>query len=257
MVRMTPELLAKVDADRGDLDRSAWIRSLAAGSIEPSWMDQENVVYRLWGEEGDLLYVGVTAHLRERMWSHQAHKPWWDEVAAITVERHESRQDAERAEAKAILEEVPGKNRNGGSGRRPINLRFETALLVEVDRAARAAGITRTEFMEQACRHAVDEMELVGRVVRSGPARQAVVGARQSGKATAAAKAYAETPRPRASKAAERPHSVVTANRSAAGSKPLERREAGPKPGDCPHPVSRRIGDQCGACGSALPKGKR
>lgn len=44
------------------------------------------VVYRLFDEQGQLLYVGSTVHFGERMRNHACRTPWFSEVASISME---------------------------------------------------------------------------------------------------------------------------------------------------------------------------
>lgn len=67
-------------------------------------------VYRLFAKDGVLLYVGVTAHVAARFAQHEAGKYWWPQVAGKTVEWHDSRADALKAEAAAIVSESPVHN---------------------------------------------------------------------------------------------------------------------------------------------------
>lgn len=64
-------------------------------------------LYRLYADDGSLLYVGVTDDLRARLASHQRQKPWWPAVMRKTVTWYESRLAAEVAEANAISSESP------------------------------------------------------------------------------------------------------------------------------------------------------
>jgi predicted GIY-YIG superfamily endonuclease len=78
-------------------------------------------LYRIRGEAGILLYIGITNNPAIRWNAHQAAQPWWDELRSLTVEWHESRPEAEAAEKAAILAEQPKFNvtylKPGGLGR--------------------------------------------------------------------------------------------------------------------------------------------
>lgn len=63
-------------------------------------------VYRFFGDDGALLYVGVTNNLSTRFQAHQ-NKPWWPAATSSTIEAHGNRALALAAEAMAILEERP------------------------------------------------------------------------------------------------------------------------------------------------------
>lgn len=66
-------------------------------------------VYRFWGHDGTLLYVGITTRLEARFKSHQS-KPWWPQASHSTIETHPNRALALAAEATAILFESPRHN---------------------------------------------------------------------------------------------------------------------------------------------------
>jgi predicted GIY-YIG superfamily endonuclease len=61
-------------------------------------------LYRMYGHDGALLYVGITCDIGSRFTTHSADKPWWTEVARIEIEHYPTREAAlaaERAEIKA------------------------------------------------------------------------------------------------------------------------------------------------------------
>jgi predicted GIY-YIG superfamily endonuclease len=70
-------------------------------------------LYRLYGTDGTLLYVGITFDPGTRFWQHGARKEWWPEVTRNTVVWHRSRYEAHRAEAAAIEAERPLYNVRG------------------------------------------------------------------------------------------------------------------------------------------------
>lgn len=70
-----------------------------------------HALYRFYSDSGQLLYVGITNNPGARFSQHQADKPWWHDVAGISVEKHETRQDALAAEARAIEVERPLHNK--------------------------------------------------------------------------------------------------------------------------------------------------
>jgi len=74
-------------------------------------------VYRLYGESGALLYVGVTRNRKQRMASHRRTKVWWSEVdeARTTWVAHATAADASAAELSAILTEAPRYNSAGAT----------------------------------------------------------------------------------------------------------------------------------------------
>jgi hypothetical protein len=68
-------------------------------------------LYRHYGFDGKLLYVGVTRSTPTRWLEHNKRSTWVDEVAVITVDHYPTREAAEDAEAAAILAERPLFNR--------------------------------------------------------------------------------------------------------------------------------------------------
>ena len=64
-------------------------------------------LYRQFSKEGDLLYVGVSCRIPQRIKEHSKHSPWWDDVAKIDVEHFESRDAVLDAEKRAIQTESP------------------------------------------------------------------------------------------------------------------------------------------------------
>lgn len=72
--------------------------------------DAPTALYRLYSHAGDLLYVGITDHLKIRLTAHAKEKPWWPEVARKTVAWYPTKREAEDAEARAIRDEHPAHN---------------------------------------------------------------------------------------------------------------------------------------------------
>ena len=72
---------------------------------------QSHALYRFYSDSGQLLYVGITNNPGNRFSQHETDKPWWHEVAVISVEKHESRADALAAEVRAINVESPRYNK--------------------------------------------------------------------------------------------------------------------------------------------------
>ncbi|XVV35013.1 hypothetical protein ACQPXT_13595 [Streptomyces sp. CA-100214] len=71
-------------------------------------------VYRLWDDEGHLLYIGSAYDPEERCKRHRG-KPWWPLVARRTEEWHDSRAGAYGEELKQIRREEPPHNVMGTS----------------------------------------------------------------------------------------------------------------------------------------------
>lgn len=69
--------------------------------------DRPHALYRMYGPKGELLYVGITFGVVQRLRGHRGSQPWWPEVATIKLEHFANRQDALVAEAAAIKAERP------------------------------------------------------------------------------------------------------------------------------------------------------
>lgn len=67
-------------------------------------------LYRLFGDDEALLYIGIAANFGDRWQRHGRQQPWWPEVRRQTVEWHPDRDSAEDAEAQAIRNERPRYN---------------------------------------------------------------------------------------------------------------------------------------------------
>jgi hypothetical protein len=71
---------------------------------------EATALYRMYGADGGLLYVGVTRNIAHRFDQHRD-KPWWPLVARKTMAWYGSRADALVAEAHAIAVSDPLYNR--------------------------------------------------------------------------------------------------------------------------------------------------
>lgn len=70
-------------------------------------------LYRFFGEDGTLLYIGISADLGYRWTQHSRKRPWWVDVRTATVEHFDSRSAAASAELMAIRAERPQWNSAG------------------------------------------------------------------------------------------------------------------------------------------------
>lgn len=105
-------------------------------------------LYRLYGADETLLYVGVTRNIAIRFAHHEANKRWWPLVARKTMTWYGSRDGAEAAEDAAIDAEGPLYNIKGAPreaepparvGRwrdRPLTMKDAEAFLAGSGRAA-------------------------------------------------------------------------------------------------------------------------
>ena len=86
------------------------------------------ILYRLRGVNGELLYVGVTRDFPARLKQHQADKPWFYEVRATeTVNIDGTRKQVEAIERAVIKTEAPIYNvvHNGEVRKAPIDARTQ------------------------------------------------------------------------------------------------------------------------------------
>jgi predicted GIY-YIG superfamily endonuclease len=85
-----------------------------------------HALYRFFDAGGQLLYVGISLDPGARWKQHRSDKPWWGEVATVTVEPHETRAAVVQAERAAIIAEKPKYNvvHNRGSSEAAALLDF-------------------------------------------------------------------------------------------------------------------------------------
>jgi excisionase family DNA binding protein len=69
-----------------------------------------HVVYKLYGADADLLYVGSTTDLAVRFYQHSVSAPWWPEVLRLEVEEHPNRAVMLDAEKRLVQELHPPYN---------------------------------------------------------------------------------------------------------------------------------------------------
>ncbi len=72
--------------------------------------DHDTILYRFFAADGFLLYIGITDQGPQRWARHATDKPWWWEVAAITLTHFVTRDEAVQAERQAIAIEHPAHN---------------------------------------------------------------------------------------------------------------------------------------------------
>lgn len=89
---------------------------------------RQHALYRFYDTDGHLLYVGVTLDPSARWKTHSKDKPWWLDVANITVELYPSRSTVIDAERAAIIAERPRYNIVHNHGR-PDGTTIPTAQL--------------------------------------------------------------------------------------------------------------------------------
>jgi predicted GIY-YIG superfamily endonuclease len=82
-------------------------RTVISPSEPIEFGEDPTALYRLYGEDGQLLYVGITRAPGPRMTQHASVQPWWGEVARKTMVWYPTRAHACQAEASAIRKEHP------------------------------------------------------------------------------------------------------------------------------------------------------
>jgi predicted GIY-YIG superfamily endonuclease len=86
---------------------------MSAGKLNPHSSEhwhlnaRKTAVYRLYGADDQLLYVGITVNPKVRLADHEQAKFWWHLVTRTDVQWFDSRPLAEAAEGTAIRDERP------------------------------------------------------------------------------------------------------------------------------------------------------
>lgn len=68
-------------------------------------------VYRCFSADGQLLWIGSTVNLRQRILTHQSRSPWWGNVADVKKSPQPDELTARLVEAQAIRAEKPLRNK--------------------------------------------------------------------------------------------------------------------------------------------------
>jgi predicted GIY-YIG superfamily endonuclease len=99
---------------------SAWPGAVFAGLVEmvmvavrPQQSDDQSgrtAVYRIFGDQDALLYVGISMNPHVRLTEHAHEKPWWGDVQRHEIEWHETWAQAAHSEHDAITAESPRHN---------------------------------------------------------------------------------------------------------------------------------------------------
>lgn len=71
---------------------------------------RDHILYRWWDENGELLYVGKSVALFNRIQSHRRNSAFFAEAAAMTIQRLPNAEDLASAEIAAIASENPRYN---------------------------------------------------------------------------------------------------------------------------------------------------
>ncbi|GII24284.1 GIY-YIG nuclease family protein [Planosporangium mesophilum] len=118
-----------------------------------------HALYRFWDRTDVLLYVGITADLPQRMGDHRTDKPWWSQVARVTVEHFDTREAALKAETESIREERPLYNVQGNIlVHAPSNEGVEDAVRNQVDLILRHMCVHQDEY-DKALSDATDAID--------------------------------------------------------------------------------------------------
>lgn len=84
-------------------------REVGPGEVRSRFL-RGSFVYRIYGKNGDLLYVGKTSYPLFRLKAHRRQKAWWSMVGVIELEDFPKDYMALDAERTAIKEEGPVHN---------------------------------------------------------------------------------------------------------------------------------------------------
>ena len=68
-------------------------------------------LYRHFGAEDELLYVGISLRSMKRLVEHRQNSDWFDEIIRVDIEHFPDRESAMDAERKAVQEENPRYNK--------------------------------------------------------------------------------------------------------------------------------------------------
>ncbi|AUQ74726.1 hypothetical protein PhaeoP71_01865 [Phaeobacter piscinae] len=115
-------------------------------------------LYRHYDGDGRLLYVGISLCHLTRLGQHRSSSEWFWDIANITVEHFETREQAVAAEAEAVRLEVPKCNVR----RAPLNVKPTLVRLTQsvLDRIEAVAGKNqRAAFIREAVDRELDRRE--------------------------------------------------------------------------------------------------
>lgn len=124
-------------------------------------MTERTALYRLYDVDDQLLYIGISVNPTTRWSMHAGEKTWWPLVARKDLAWLDNRDDAERAEACAIIKERPRYNvthsttRIRGDARQEDTGRYGFVAKVRVSsqlwqgfgQAAKSAGTNRSALI--------------------------------------------------------------------------------------------------------------
>ena len=82
-------------------------------------------LYRHFGAEDELLYVGISLRSMKRLVEHRQNSDWFDEILRVEIEHFPDRESAMDAERKAVQEENPKYNKRLKKPKKLKNLLYE------------------------------------------------------------------------------------------------------------------------------------
>jgi hypothetical protein len=80
---------------------------------------ERTALYRIFGDEDLLLYIGITKNFGMRWQKHSSTQPWWPQLRRQTIDWYDSRPEARAAELAAIHAEQPVHNKYDRFGPAP------------------------------------------------------------------------------------------------------------------------------------------
>ena len=72
-----------------------------------SLKNNKTALYRHFSADGELLYVGISLSVLQRIGQHSKHSSWFNRIARISIENFDSREEAKLAEQRVIESEKP------------------------------------------------------------------------------------------------------------------------------------------------------
>lgn len=97
-------------------------------------MIDNTTLYRIYGHDDSLLYIGISGNPGRRFKEHQGNQPWWGEASNASFEHFETRLEAEQAEPLAIQSEFPKYNKVHNGSR--VDEMFERVSQLETGKFA-------------------------------------------------------------------------------------------------------------------------
>lgn len=104
-----------------------------------------NIVYRAFSKDNELLYIGITQDLKNRIINHKSSKKWWIEVDRIDEESFDDRLSAMKAEVRAIKSENPKYNKRILQDESKVGIGDFITVRIEPELRDKIAKIARDE----------------------------------------------------------------------------------------------------------------